>query len=89
MDDKMLAKYYDRLTGDERFRLSLEANARDDTRELVVGQFESDEAGFDLLGTRGVTYNVRRSLPCPYPRRSFHEVARAAPLHQALAEPIH
>lgn len=34
MHDKMLAKYYDRLTGDERFRLSLEANARDDTREL-------------------------------------------------------
>lgn len=34
MNDKTLAKYYDRLTGDERFRLSLEANVRDDTREL-------------------------------------------------------
>jgi hypothetical protein len=34
MNDKTLAKYYDRLTGDERFRLSLEANMREDTREL-------------------------------------------------------
>jgi hypothetical protein len=34
MNDKALMKYYDRLTGDERFRLSLEANARDDTREF-------------------------------------------------------
>lgn len=34
MKDKVLAKYYDRLTGDERFRLSLEANARDDMREF-------------------------------------------------------
>ena len=34
MNDKTLAKYYNRLTGDERFRLSLEANARDDMREF-------------------------------------------------------
>ncbi len=34
MKDKTLAKYYDRLTGDERFRLSLDANARDDMREF-------------------------------------------------------
>ena len=34
MNDRALMKYYGRLTGDERFRLSLEANARDDTREF-------------------------------------------------------
>jgi len=55
MNDKTLAKYYDRLTGDERFRLSLEANARDDTRELKRLQDScplKDYSGMDREYTR-------------------------------------